>query len=155
MFVSKGIVNSAMITFFELTDQMTRSGRWRVDVISVGKASCRSTSAITIKQCWFVPIISMWSFRNVSFFNKLYTCLYTWNFIGSFTTHFCNFSINPFLYVSTCNFLGNTDIQLECVWDLQSSHMLCKGWMYLTPRVLNLLVLVIYHKLPLWGNLIV
>ena len=47
MLVSKGVVNSAMITFFELTDQITRSGRWRVDVISVGKASCRSTSAIT------------------------------------------------------------------------------------------------------------
>ena len=26
---------------------MTRSGRWRVDVISVGKVTCRSTSAIT------------------------------------------------------------------------------------------------------------
>ena len=47
MLVSKGIVNSAMMTFFELTYQMTRSGRCRVDVISVGKASCRSTSAIT------------------------------------------------------------------------------------------------------------
>ena len=47
MLVSKEIVNSAMITFFGLTDQMMRSGRWRVDVISVGKASCRSTSAIT------------------------------------------------------------------------------------------------------------
>ena len=47
MLVTKGIVNSAMITFFELTDQMTRSGCCRVDVISVGKASYRSTSAIT------------------------------------------------------------------------------------------------------------
>ena len=47
MLVSKGIINSAMITFFELSDQMTRSGHWRVDVISVGKARCRSTSAIT------------------------------------------------------------------------------------------------------------
>ena len=46
MLTTKGIVNSAMITFFELTDQMTRSGRWRVDVISVGKASCRSMSVI-------------------------------------------------------------------------------------------------------------
>ena len=41
MLVSKGTVNSAMITFFELTDQMMISGRCRVDVISVGKASCR------------------------------------------------------------------------------------------------------------------
>ena len=94
MLTSKGIVNSVMITFFELTDQMTRSGRWRVDVISVGKASCRSTSAknvpvgATIKQCWFVPI-SMRSFRDVSFFNKLY-------FIHEiFTTHFYNLSNNP------------------------------------------------------------
>ena len=47
MLASKGIVNSTIINFFELTDQMTRSGPWRVDVISVGKASCRSTSAIT------------------------------------------------------------------------------------------------------------
>ena len=47
MLTSKGIVNSAMITFFELTDQMTRSGRWLVDVISVGKASCRSMSTVT------------------------------------------------------------------------------------------------------------
>ena len=47
MLVSKGIINSAMITFFELTDQMTRSGCWWVDVISVGKASCQSTSAMT------------------------------------------------------------------------------------------------------------
>ena len=47
MLASKGIVNSAMITFFELTDQMMKSGRWEVDVISVGKASCRSMSAIT------------------------------------------------------------------------------------------------------------
>ena len=46
MLTLKGIVNSAMITFFELTDQMTRSGCWRVEIISVGKASCRSTSAI-------------------------------------------------------------------------------------------------------------
>ena len=45
MLTSKGIINSAMITFFELTDQMMRSGRWQVDVISVGKASGRSTSA--------------------------------------------------------------------------------------------------------------
>ena len=79
MLVSKGIVNSAMITFFELTDQMTRSGRWRVDVISVGKASCRSTSAITrqsVQPSSNVPHISLWSFRNVSFFNKLYTRFY-------------------------------------------------------------------------------
>ena len=47
MLVSKGIVNSAMITFFELTDQMMRSGCCQVDVIFIGKASCRSTSAIT------------------------------------------------------------------------------------------------------------
>ena len=45
--IKKGIINSAMITFSELTDQMTRSGCCRVDVISVGKGSCRSTSAIT------------------------------------------------------------------------------------------------------------
>ena len=49
MLVSKGIVNSVMITFFELTDQMTRSGGCRVDVVSVGKASCMSRSAITRK----------------------------------------------------------------------------------------------------------
>ena len=47
MLTLKGFVNSAMITFFELTDQMMRSGCWRVDVISVGKASCQSTSVIT------------------------------------------------------------------------------------------------------------
>ena len=47
MLTSKGIVNSAMMIFFELTDLMSRSGRRRLDVISVGKASCRSTSAIT------------------------------------------------------------------------------------------------------------
>ena len=47
MLASKRIVNSEMITFFELTDQMMRSGHWRVDVIFVGKASCRCTSAIT------------------------------------------------------------------------------------------------------------
>ena len=95
MLVSKGIFNST-ITFFELTDEMTRSGRCQVDVISVGKASCRSTSAITRQsvQCWFVLIISMWSFRNV-FFNKLYICLYRRNFISSFITHFCNLSNNP------------------------------------------------------------
>ena len=48
MLASKGSVNSAMITFFKLTDQMTRSGCWQVDVISVGKASCRFTPAINI-----------------------------------------------------------------------------------------------------------
>ena len=47
MLASKEIINSAMITSFELTDQMMRSGRWRVDVISVEKVSCLSTSAIT------------------------------------------------------------------------------------------------------------
>ena len=58
MLVSKWIVNSAMITFFELTDLMTRSGRCQVDVIFTGKASCRSTSAIThqsmqlARYCW-------------------------------------------------------------------------------------------------------
>ena len=46
MLTSKGIVNSAMITFFELTDQMMRSEHWRVDVISIGKVSCRPTSAL-------------------------------------------------------------------------------------------------------------
>ena len=56
MLASKGIVNSVMITFFELTDQMTRSGRWRVDVISVGKASCRSTSAITRQSVQYIYI---------------------------------------------------------------------------------------------------
>ena len=44
---SKGIINSAMITFFELTDQMMRSRRWRVDVISIGKVSCQFMSVIT------------------------------------------------------------------------------------------------------------
>ena len=39
MLASKEIVNSAMITLLELTDQMTRSERWRVDVVSAGKAS--------------------------------------------------------------------------------------------------------------------
>ena len=47
MLTSKGIINAIMITFFELTDQMTRSGLWRVDIISVGKASCQSPLAIT------------------------------------------------------------------------------------------------------------
>ena len=46
MSASNGIVNPAMITFFELVDQMTRSGRYRVDVISVGKASCWFTWSI-------------------------------------------------------------------------------------------------------------
>ena len=40
----KGIVNSTMITFFELTDQMMRSGHWWVDAISVGKVSCQCAS---------------------------------------------------------------------------------------------------------------
>ena len=35
MLVSKGIVNAAIMTFFELTDQMTKSGRCRVDVIYI------------------------------------------------------------------------------------------------------------------------
>ena len=44
----KGIVNSVIITFFELTDQMMRSGRWWVDVFFfIGKVSCWSMSAIT------------------------------------------------------------------------------------------------------------
>ena len=47
MLTSKGIVNSAMITFLELTDQMMKSRCRRVDVISIGKVSCRSMSAIT------------------------------------------------------------------------------------------------------------
>ena len=47
MLTPKGIVNSVMITFFELTDQLTRSGRWRVDVISLGKLSRWYMSAIT------------------------------------------------------------------------------------------------------------
>ena len=47
IWISRGIVNSAMIPFLELTDQMTRFGHWQVDVISIGKASYRSTSAIT------------------------------------------------------------------------------------------------------------
>ena len=38
-----------MITFFELTDQMTRPGQWRVDAISVGKGSIQSMSAITLQ----------------------------------------------------------------------------------------------------------
>ena len=92
MLTLKGIVNLAMITFFELTDQIMRSGswcyfRWKRELPIY--VSNNVPVHATIKQCLFVPI-PIWSFWNVLFFNKLYTCFYIWNFIGSFTTHFYN-----------------------------------------------------------------
>ena len=94
MLVSKGIVNSAMITFFELTDQMTRSGRCQVDVISVGKASFWSTSAITrqsVQPSSNVGLCLLFLCGVFETFPSLTNCIY---FISSFTTHFCNLSNN-------------------------------------------------------------
>ena len=48
MLASKGIVNSAMITFFELADQMTRSGCWQIDVSSLYKVIRRLISYIIL-----------------------------------------------------------------------------------------------------------
>ena len=62
MLISKEIINLAMITFFELTDQMTRSGCWRVDVISFAKVSCQSTSAIMCQSVRLTGSVGLYLF---------------------------------------------------------------------------------------------
>ena len=78
MLVSKGIVNLAII-FFLINwpnDEIWTLASWchfcwksELSVYVSNNAPVRAT----IKQYWFVSI-SMWSFRNVYFFNKLYIC---------------------------------------------------------------------------------
>ena len=123
MLVLKGIVNSAMITFFELTDQMTIFGRWRVDVISVGKASCWSTSAITrqsVQPSSNIGLHLLFLYGVFETFPSLTNCIFVFIHGISLAVSRHIFAISAiivrFHYVSTYNFLGNTDIQLGCVW---------------------------------------
>ena len=116
MLVLKGIVNSAMITFFELTDQMTRSGRCRVDVISVGKASCRSTSAImrqSAQPSSNVGLCLLFLCGVFETFPSFTNCIFVFIDGISLAVSQHNLAISAIIpYVSTCSFLGNTDIQL-------------------------------------------
>ena len=52
-------------------------------------------------------------------------------------------------YVSTCSFFEHTRMQWEYVWGRKFSHMICIGWMYLTPKHEGWLVLVKCRRLPL------
>ena len=80
-FSSKGTVNSITKTFFALTDQMTISGRFVVNAISVTNMKLCFKSVAT-SQWWFTYIFT-WKFRNISIFNELncicvciYMCIY-------------------------------------------------------------------------------
>ena len=74
-FSSKGTVNSITKTFFNLTDQMTISGRWVFNAISIGntKWCSKSVENVPVRAAieeWYVHIFTR-KFWNIYFFNEM------------------------------------------------------------------------------------